>query len=54
MIDPEENHMVTGYGFFDEERAARREAREEAAWEHADDEWNDCDWNDFEYEEETQ
>ncbi len=52
MIDPEENHMVTGYGFFDEERAARREAREEAAWEHADDQYNDE--IDFEYEEETQ
>lgn len=50
MIDPEENHMVTGVGYYDREAAARRAAREEAAWEHADDEWNDFD--DFEYEEE--
>ncbi len=50
MIDVEENHMVTGYGSFDEERAARREARAEAEWEHADDQYNDE--LDFEYEEE--
>ena len=51
MVDPEENRMVSGYGYFDEEAAARREARSEWEWEHADDEWNDMD--DFEYEEET-
>ncbi len=48
-MDAEENHMVTGYGFFDEEAAARRDARAEWEWEHAD-EWND--FNDFEWEEE--
>ena len=51
MVDPEENRMVSGYGYFDEEAADRCEARSELAWEHADDEWNDMD--DFEYEEET-
>ncbi len=46
-----ENRMVSGYGYFDEEAAARREARAEWEWDHADDEYNDMD--DFEYEEET-
>ncbi len=50
MVDPEENRMVSGYGYFDEEAADRREARAEWEWDHAD-EWNDI--NDFEYEEET-
>lgn len=52
MVDPEENRMVSGYGYFDEEAAARREARSEWEWEHADDGYSDMD--DFEYEEETQ
>ena len=51
MVDPE-NRMVSGYGFLVEEAiAARREARAEWEWEHADDGYSDMD--DFEYEEET-
>ncbi len=49
-MDAEENRMVTGYGFFDEEAAARRDARAEWEWEHADDEWDNFD--NFEWEEE--
>ncbi len=51
-MDVEENHMVTGYGFFDEEAAVRRDARAEWEWAHADDEWNDFD--NFEYEQEME
>lgn len=51
MVDPDENSMVSGYGWRDPEDIERREARLEAEWEHADDEWNDCDWEDFEWEE---